>query len=160
MRCFKCRRPWPDALAGVVTSVVHIKRRFEDPLTLGPAEKCPHCRGDIGRVRATYTTPVARRPKVNPKVVVAAYRLIGSVDDTAISLGLSRTTVGRILRREKVRTKTTRRLYRHDGSRLSLMAWSKDPRCKVKFNTLCDRVRRGWPVGEAIATPAGGKRSS
>lgn len=39
------------------------------------------------------------------------------------------------------------------GETKTVVLWTKDPRCKVIRETIMARLRAGWPVADAIATP-------
>jgi len=39
------------------------------------------------------------------------------------------------------------------GETKPIFVWSRDPRCRVSYTTLCERLKAGWIAEQAIATP-------
>ena len=61
-------------------------------------------------------------------------------------------------RREDVRRRPAERvsfLIRAFGESKGQMAWTRDPRCRVKQSSLRERLAAGWPAEEAITAPPG-----
>jgi len=67
-----------------------------------------------------------------------------------------------VTRSEMLRLRTrvsplTKHPVRAFGEEKSAKAWSKDPRCRVTYVPLLNRLRKGWPPAQAITLPPNSK---
>jgi hypothetical protein len=56
--------------------------------------------------------------------------------------------------KQQANNRSTNKWLTYEGERKTVAEWGEDPRCAVSKTTFGERIRKGWPVGQALLTPS------
>ena len=92
-------------------------------------------------------------PAFQEFAVAAGYRRGLSIDRIDNNRGYSPDNVRFVTMVEQGRNRRNTRWLTAFGETKPRGAWCEDPRCLVRYSTLCSRLHKGWPDEIALATP-------